>query len=404
MLAFLSLASSCGSQGGKNAVTDLSQPHQYVNPAGDEFPIIAWDSNRPYQATRQRFEEMKEAGFNVAYAPGLDSAMVHLEAAAGTGIKVIVQGDYLNPETVPSRCKDHPALAGYYIIDEPLAKDLNTMVTATKRLRAVDDGHVLYMNLLPSYTGDWNKKRDLITERLGGTYDHYLDMFLDGTGVGLLSYDYYPIVDKGEGPFLKDTYYRDLYDISRKAIQKGIPFWAFTWSRDFHQDEFPFATREWLRMQLFSDLAFGAQGVQYFTYEKGLIYNGVRNEIWDYAKEINAEIQNLKWVFLEDRFVDAWHVGDSLYEGVKPLDMSVLPEFKEISTSGGDTVITRLDKGDDHFLMVLNGDIHERQKVTVIPAMAGMERVLPDGSVAPASRWSENYWLGVGDYILLRWK
>ena len=251
------------------ATLDLSVPRKYVNPAGDEFPIAAYNYS---QATPEIYRQLHDAGFNLDVAHGRGCAMSQLDAAQGTGVKAIVEIDSL--DRLAGRLpKDHPALAGYFVLDEPRARDLQWVKKMVEELRSSDDDHLLYINLLPSYTGDWNKKYDLTAERLGGTYDHYLDMFVDGTGTGLLSYDFYPIVDKDGRVFLKQTYYRDLFDVSRKALQKGIPFWAFTYCENRRDFGLAPAKREWMRMQIFSDLAFGAQGVQYFS-TRGLFEDG----------------------------------------------------------------------------------------------------------------------------------
>ena len=44
---------------------DVSKPHVYTNPTGDEFPILAWFSLLGDQVTAARYEEMAEAGFNM---------------------------------------------------------------------------------------------------------------------------------------------------------------------------------------------------------------------------------------------------------------------------------------------------------------------------------------------------
>ena len=65
ILAFMAIG--CGhSIEQELGTTDLATPHVYTNPTGDEFPILAWYSLLGDQVTKERYEEMAEAGFNIS--------------------------------------------------------------------------------------------------------------------------------------------------------------------------------------------------------------------------------------------------------------------------------------------------------------------------------------------------
>ena len=48
--------------------TDLTQPHRYVNPTGDAFPVMAWYSLLGDQVTPDRYREMAAAGINLSFS------------------------------------------------------------------------------------------------------------------------------------------------------------------------------------------------------------------------------------------------------------------------------------------------------------------------------------------------
>lgn len=395
---------------------DLNVPHTYTNPTGSEFPIMAWYSVPGSDATPQRYKEMREAGFNLSFR-GMDNADLlgkALDASKGTGVKIMAScnGMFEHTAEVVNRFKNHESLGGWFLIDEPQVPQFKSLADYAKRIRTADDSHVLYLNLFPCPFSGANENKD-VSAYGAKNYESYVRQFIDSVKLGLVSYDMYPVITNGGYLHLKPAYYHNLEVISAEAKRAGQPFWAFSLATPHHtwESEYPLPTREHVRLQIFSDLAYGAQGIQYFTYwnpghadfeyDNAAITDGKRTEMYDMLSELNHEVQRLSWVFLGAKATDVSHTGDSIAWRTKKLT-SLPAEFSEVSTSGSDIVVSQLVNGNNRFLMIVNADIVARQKVTV-KASDSVERVLPSGKTVKANRYKPQLWLNPGDYLLFKY-
>ena len=112
-LAALLLAASCGEK-------TCTRP-------GETLPILAWHSIPADQLTEERFQELADAGFNINFSHlwSLNDALKSLELGQKTGVKILFTcGDlYGKTDSIVSLVKDHPALWGYFLRDEPWCKD-----------------------------------------------------------------------------------------------------------------------------------------------------------------------------------------------------------------------------------------------------------------------------------------
>src|SRR5437868_3488260 len=95
----------------------------------------------------------------------------------------------------------------------------------------------------------------------------------------------------------------------RSGSRSIRPLQATTFALTVAHGPYPIPTIEQLRVQVFSDLAYGAQGIQYFTYwtsksdtwnfhEAPIDVSGKRTAVYDRVKQMNAEIRALSPVFL----------------------------------------------------------------------------------------------------------
>ena len=119
-----------------------------------EIPIVAWFGVPEEEATVERFEELKEAGFtiNLRGCSNADQMEKALDAAQKAGVKLIVACPELqsDPENTVKRFMKHPATIGYLLRDEPLASDFPGLSEWAKRIQSVDKEHFCYLNLFPN--------------------------------------------------------------------------------------------------------------------------------------------------------------------------------------------------------------------------------------------------------------
>lgn len=272
------------------------------------------------------------------------------------------------------------------------------------RIRAADDSRLLYMNLFPTYARGEIAAID--------DYDEYVDCYLRTLGTGFLSYDHYSITCDTAGNTLQTPdYYENLEIISRHAREAGVPFWAFALATAHYS--FPNATRAHLRHQMFCNLAYGAQGVQYFTYwqfaglgdsqDVPITNDGRRGTVWWHIRDLNREIQALAPVFLGCEVVDVAHTGDSIPVGTHRLTR--LPgEVKSVtSLTGEGLLVSHLRNGEYDYLMIVTRDLNRNQQVEVV-ADDNVEFIVAGDAPLSASAVSPRQWLAPGDYLLYRWR
>jgi hypothetical protein len=383
---------------GATRVTQARPPH-----AKPQIPILAWIGPPASETTVERYRKLAAAGFTDSFSsfPNAESMAAALEVGRQTGVRLFVSIPELatDPEGTARRFRDHPALAGYHLRDEPSAGDFPALATWTRRIQSVDREHGCYINLFPTYAN---------AEQLGTpTYGEHVDRFLAEVPVPYLSYDHYPIA----GDRLRGDYYENLEIIAAKARAARKPFWAFALA--VAHDPYPVPTLAHLRLQVFSDLAYGAQCVQYFTYwtpqstqwnfhEGPIDAAGQRTRVYDRVKQVNREIRGLSEVFLGCRVLQVAHTGP-LPSGTRAYAPEAPVQFVE--TRDGGAVVSQVENGGRRYLVVVNRDF--RAPVPLRVAFDGFRpvtEVRKDGSLAAVRGSRVERDLGPGDIAVFRWR
>lgn len=375
-----------------------------LKPSG-KIPILAWIGVPQDETTVARYQEMKESGITVNFSSfsNVEAMDKALKIAQKTGVKMIISCPELksDPEKTVKRFMNHPAVAGYYLRDEPGQKDFKELGDWAKRIRATDDKHYCYLNLLPNYAN---------ADQMGvKTYREYVNTFIREVPLQLLSFDHYPVIGE-TSESIRENWYENLEIFSDEAIKANKPFWAFALT--VAHNPYPIPTLAALRMQVFSDLAYGAQGIQYFTYwtpksTQWNFHNGPitldskRSEVYDKIKLVNGEIQNLAPVFLGAKLVSVAHTGNTIPAGTKRL--TALPKpIQLLETEGLGAVVSVLEKGTDTFLVVVNRDMVKTMKLT-IKSDSSVDKVLKDGTLVPADTYMSTLVIEPGDVAIYRW-
>ena len=180
---------------------------------------------------------------------------------------------------------------------------------------------------------------------------------------------------------------------------------------------YPQPTLDDLRLQAYSNLAYGTQALQCFTYwtptvadpeiwkyrNGPIAEDGTRTETYDLVKSLLDEVQRLAWVFKGNKVTGVYHMGTPL-----PLDthaLGALPaEITELSV-GRDTntaCVSFFENHDYHFMMVVNTSINEKCYLN-IGTQPHVRRIRKDGSVQLASNDQRTLTLDPGDMVLYMW-
>jgi hypothetical protein len=370
--------------------------------SGKQIPILAWYSIPPEQTSLSRYLELKESGitYNLSFFNDVESMAGALDIASTAGIKMIVYCPELKTETEKTvkRFMNHPAVAGYMLRDEPARSDFPELAQWAKKINKTDYSHFCYLNLFPNYASE---------EQLGTkTYQEHVDLFIREVPLEFISFDHYPII----GDSLRANWYENLEIISEAAQKAGKPFWAFALS--VAHARYPIPTPAQLRLQVFSDLAYGAQGIQYFTYwtppydtvwkfnTGPLTLEGKRTVVYDRIREVNKEIENLSPVFLGAKVISVTHTG-IIPQGTRPL--AELPkQIKVLRTEGTGAVVSLLQNGTRSYLVIVNRDFKNPMTLH-IECDSSVIKVRKDGTTVPADAYQAGTEVDPGDIAIYSW-
>lgn len=272
------------------------------------FIITFWCGPPPAELTDARAAEIAAAGFNVVGAPceGIINTALNrraLDVAARHGLTLWIAdprvGAFLAQQAdwqarlaeVVDEYRDHPALGGYFLVDEPDATHFDDLGKLVAWLRTGDPARVPYINLLPDFVPP---------EVLGTpTYREHLEQFVATVQPALLSFDYYPFKIDSD----RTTFFDNLELVRTVAQANGLPFLLIVQAMPHGAYRDPTAAE--IAWQVNHAVAFGARGVSYFAYwtpvnvpnaerwdfRHGLIENGEPTVHFQQAARINRIVR-----------------------------------------------------------------------------------------------------------------
>lgn len=401
---------------------------RYNHPCGDYFPIYAWgsvDFSTGPALLKEQYKELWDCGFTITQGtawPGVDRAFLfdgnevngeYVDLHEGTDLMMICKAGLDSYNDVKNRVaefKNSPRLAGWFIMDEPHYKDFPAMTQKVGWIREFDTDHLLYGNLLNISTP---------MNQIGfNDYDEYVHTFLREVGTGFLSYDYYPVrqYDDTKEIYIEPDFFQNLEIVAKLSKYYHTSFWAFAHSVASECGKvgvsYPTPQEDHMRVQVFGNLAYGAQGIQYFTYKCPTPYGGynyydapidLNNEktpVWYMVQNINRDIHALTPVFLGAKFLRAGHTNAEPPVGCKRLTADMLPEgVTSVTSEGSGLCVSMLQNEKKLYMMVLNGDIHKTQTAT-ITTDAKLKRVLMDGSIEDMAAGEKTYELTPGHFVI----
>lgn len=361
------------------------------------IPILGWYSIPPGEhATLEHYREMKEAGFDYSFSHiySYEDALQALDLCAQVGMKSIFMCPELetSPEEVVASVKDHPGLGGYFLRDEPGDDAMDALGEWTRRIESVDKDHPCYLNLLPScvFTVDAYKK--------------HLRLFTEKVDLPQISFDCYPVNETDGNYCLNPRWYENLELVLAECRHSGKPFWAFALATA--HGSYPIPTIDHLRLQMYSNLAYGAQLLQYFTYwnpgteqwdfhQAPITIDGYRSPVYELVRQMNEEIQKRAFVWDGCSVERVSHIADTIPVGTKPLTQHP-SHFNKIQSDKGCGLVSEISNGDRHFVMFVNTSPAEDWYVQ-IETDDCVQLVRNDGSSVPAVNYGPLFILSPGN-------
>ena len=378
---------------------------------GPGVPVLAW-AGVPYdKASPERFAELAAAGFthNFSGANNAETMQKVLDLAHAEGVKQFISYPELeaDPEAAARRFKDHPGNGGYYLRDEPGASLFPKLAAWAKRIQSVDNVNPCYVNLFPTYgnPGQWETP----------DYPKYIERFVAEVPTPMLSFDHYPVHREGKdasGDRVRGDYYYNLEVCAAAARNAKRPLWAFVLATA--HSPYPIAEINHMRFQAFSNLAYGAQVMQYFTYwtVKSDVWNfhqgpieqdGSRTPTYDRVRQVNAEIQALRGAFVGSKVLSVGHTGENIPHGTTRF--SPVAPLKSFDASGSaGAVVSLLENGPRRYLVVVNRDLHKPMTLrATFDETAAVSLARKDGGLSPVSNGSHEGPVEPGDVAVFAW-
>ena len=369
-----------------------------------ELPILAWYSIPGGEdATIENYQTLKECGFNLSFShtTTLDEAVAALDLAEEAGIKVITPCPPENFDSFVNTVKDKPALYAYFLRDEPSSDEFPALATWANQVRTLDPGHGVYLNLLPSWAGE---------SVYGAPYKDHIHDFIEKVKPEQVSFDFYPITFKNGEYKIHDEWWFSLEAIRSESQAAKLPFWAFALATA-HSD-YPVPTLADLRLQMYTNLAYGAQCLQYFTYwlptgtqwdfhEAPISDEGLKTATYNVVKEMNEELQARAGVFVGCNVKLVRFAETVPYGGTKLTDYPY--PLSSFNANGCRTLVSMIENGDYEYLMLVNCSNTKGYDYRI-----GFEKkvqvVNRDGSITPLDGKSAELYLEEGDCAIFCWK
>ena len=350
LLMVISFVSCRVSYVAQNMDRDAKETEEEIVEA-EKFPILAWEGVR-LEHTKESFEAMKACGIDIYLGSygSLEEVQRVLNLAQEAGIKLFVRHSLEDMVAEVPEIKDHPALYGYYIQDEPETSQFAMLRDVVMQVQGIDREHPCYINLYPNYYDPW----------MNQGYAGILKNFMDLVPVPFLSFDYYPVVEENGVRSLRPLWYSNLEDVRAVAKDTGVPIWAFALTT-CHAN-YPVPNVGELRLQHFSNLVYGAQAFQYFHFLG--IFNYSPTEVYARVKMVNEELQALAFIFKDAEVKDVWHTGTTIPAGTRRLD--ALPNgIAGLQSGDAGLVISLVEKKGKRYVAIVNKDFQNPQEVEV---------------------------------------
>ncbi len=390
----VALAATAKSESGKIAAEELPLivRNPYTDATRPQLKSMGYYSFKPGEATLENYRKLAEAGINLITVECHDSDyLTQMTLAGEAGLKVMAividfaarycsDQSYTGLDNIVNSIKNRPELYGYHIYDEPKMAEAERLKIAKDRVEELDPNHPVYLNLNPEASASG----------LGiESYYDYINNFQTIENFRQISFDMYPIVDDPRYSYLDEgvmsNWHKCLNVVSTVAKNHGVPFWAFAAScwidKEANVPVRAKPTVENLRLQIYTNLAYGAAAVQYFTirsyggtdYAPYNVYYDSASGQWlrawttayDDLKTANLDMQRRAYVFEGGTIAKRGSTG-TLRQTDVAFDKSWLPaEIADLTTTG-DAIVSMVENGGNRYVAIVNNSWKTKQTVNAV--------------------------------------
>jgi hypothetical protein len=380
----------------------LTPPARGADAPPPVFPLMAWNSPPNDLAV---LKQMRDCGLTVAgfvppaaldncKAAGLLAIVSDMRLSNYDWTKVDPAKARENVAALIKEVRNHPAVYGYYLRDEPPANYFQGLATVSDVIKELHPGAWPYINLFPNYAEPWQ----LATP----DYATYLDQFIKTCKPTVLSYDHYALY---QGGGFNEAYFVNLDQMRTVALKNNLPFWNIVQSvgcLNFRE-----VSRIDLSFEVYTSLAYGARGIAYFTYFTPQVGNfrtapidqfGHTTPTWDSMRFVNLQVEKLAPTLLKLKSDRAYHLGKI------PRNLPGPDESTQIKSAPGNLLVGDFTHEDGTaYVLCVNKDFTGNQVLQpqFNKPVKTIQIVSPySGTLVPFE--GEQCWLAPGQGMLLK--
>lgn len=267
---------------------------------------------RPYARTEAHIKDLADCGVDFVICMDNDREALDLFSQYGVGaiLSGIVPGWWggmgdnagtlkdKHPLSVyeekAAKFRDHPAVWGIDIGDEPSCWDFPYYGEVLSKVEELFPNQFAFINLHPYYAPGPREGEYPVKGALGtASYEDYIDRYCKNIPADYLSYDFY-YLQPAAGP---RKAYANLRIVADACRDTGRDMWVTVQVNSL--DPKAWVTLNQLRFQAFSALAYGARSITWACYTAGWWDNqvvdkeGNKTQQYEKLKEVNAELHTI---------------------------------------------------------------------------------------------------------------
>lgn len=396
--------------------------YPYVCPTPGAITICAYDMcEANVLPDRKEVALYEDCGFNSFIQENGDEAFFDglFSAIEGSGLKAIISSNALRGSSdvkrkrFIDRYRNKKNLGGWGMADEPVFDALHAQGKIYSEIYNADASHCIHFNIV-------GEPARVFIGRNTPNIESYLDTVRAIVRPGLWSFDLYPIKRIGSGPLVVDTdaFYAALNAFSEMSEVSRRPFWSCVLSMGFRQGEVckPSPTEAHLRFAAFSSLAYGAQGIVYWTYRQRADKPGSTfihldapvdtlgnvTEVWHAVREVNREIRKYNDVFYGAEVVDVAHTGSRKVKGARQISGGFGP-FSYLKGEDPGMLVSHIRNSGGDYIVMVSHDVERSRKVE-LSVKSGMKVVnMSDGRSMKGGSSRKKLTLGKGGYLIFKY-
>lgn len=393
-----------------------------------QFPTAAWSFFSRYSGSVAEYTTYKNAGFTMVQAP-----FNQYGNAASAGLKVLMGGweklynDSAKLNTyIGYPSPSNPSTTAYNLVDEPADSLFTKLGISVEKIYENDQRDAIpFISMLPNWAVGFN--------RFHMTYEDFVDLFIQEVNPAVMASTHYPIMCDGTD---RPEYYQNIELFRNRALASNIGLMGFVCITPYQNSKnsamcYRPASESDIYWQVYSMIAYGAQGIWYYNYRigddaqfgEGIVFHGSGEPnpaFYPYIQHVDSQLHNLAHVLMKLQSVGVYHLHSNaaaVPAGTVQYSNGVIPAITAIT--GDSLLVSEFRNQDDSndttsYVMVVNkrhamgtasSALPASATLTVDPAFGYVYKFDPDSGRQVLLTGSSNQYtitLNGGNGLLLR--